>query len=443
MADTGLAARLRSVISPKPTRRPSNEPATAPTTTAPMPFTGQKRSSSELVRETGRRDPFDKPAAAAAPVLGSPTLDPIADDCLTGSPMASFLNGVRGSQSDARPTSMLERLPSQPFDSPDSTPGLGIDGTGIADPFKRARVDEPGGGLGRPAAPRLAGHGRLPSFSLSPSMDSASPASSGPSPASAGMTRAATTPTSPAGFRHHRRSSSSTIPSLVKETLDAQSSENPTDGSRTLNQYSLGEAIGKGSFGSVVAAVDSQTGVNYACKEFSKARLRRRLMNERMRANRRSGMPRSPARSPSGNSATPPLVGEEQEDSLALIRAEIAVLKRLRHPNIAGLVEVLDEPAGDSLYMILEVRGLCNLRASAAHPARLCSRDSYAHSSATAGRSSTSRGTTRGRWIRLSRNRTSGPLRVRLQLNLQANPASSRVHAPQWREPSVRVRTAV
>lgn len=36
---------------------------------------------------------------------------------------------------------------------------------------------------------------------------------------------------------------------------------------------------------------------------------------------------------------------------LDLVRGEMAVLKKLNHPNIVRLYEVLDDPSGDSLYM--------------------------------------------------------------------------------------------
>lgn len=38
-------------------------------------------------------------------------------------------------------------------------------------------------------------------------------------------------------------------------------------------------------------------------------------------------------------------------DSLYLVRGEIAIMKKLNHENVVKLVEVLDDPKGDSLYM--------------------------------------------------------------------------------------------
>lgn len=36
---------------------------------------------------------------------------------------------------------------------------------------------------------------------------------------------------------------------------------------------------------------------------------------------------------------------------LELVRGEIAILKKLDHPHVVRLYEVLDDPSGDSLYM--------------------------------------------------------------------------------------------
>jgi serine/threonine protein kinase len=40
---------------------------------------------------------------------------------------------------------------------------------------------------------------------------------------------------------------------------------------------------------------------------------------------------------------------------LYLIKEEIAIMKKLNHPNLVSLIEVLDDPEEDSLYMVLEM----------------------------------------------------------------------------------------
>lgn len=42
---------------------------------------------------------------------------------------------------------------------------------------------------------------------------------------------------------------------------------------------------------------------------------------------------------------------DEKVDALSLIRTEVAIMKKLDHPNLVKLFEVLDVPEGDSLYM--------------------------------------------------------------------------------------------
>lgn len=42
-------------------------------------------------------------------------------------------------------------------------------------------------------------------------------------------------------------------------------------------------------------------------------------------------------------------------DSLSLIKEEIAIMKKLDHHNVVSLIEVLDDPQEDSLYMVLEI----------------------------------------------------------------------------------------
>jgi [calcium/calmodulin-dependent protein kinase] kinase len=39
---------------------------------------------------------------------------------------------------------------------------------------------------------------------------------------------------------------------------------------------------------------------------------------------------------------------------LQLVQREIAILKKLRHPNVVKLVEVLDDPNDNYLYMVFE-----------------------------------------------------------------------------------------
>ncbi|PTB67412.1 calcium/calmodulin dependent protein kinase C [Trichoderma citrinoviride] len=156
-------------------------------------------------------------------------------------------------------------------------------------------------------------------------------------------------------IRQHKRTPSAHRE--IKETLDArvEFSNDETDG-RThhrINQYVIQEEIGRGSYGSVHLATD-QFGNEYAVKEFSKVRLRRRAQSMAMRQGPGASR-RMPAR---GGDLPPHLVGlrdREKSDALFYIREEIAIMKKLNHPNLAQLIEVLDDPDEDSLYMVMEM----------------------------------------------------------------------------------------
>ncbi|KAJ9152011.1 CAMKK/META protein kinase [Pleurostoma richardsiae] len=159
-------------------------------------------------------------------------------------------------------------------------------------------------------------------------------------------------------MRQHRRTPSAHRE--IKETLNARSEyTNDDDDGRshhTINQYVIKEEIGRGSYGAVHLAVD-QFGHEFAIKEFSKARLRKRAQSNILRHG-----PRRPGRFPPGAGMDPSVSdrlsdqkASEARDALFLIREEIAIMKKLDHPNLVSLIEVLDDPEEDSLYMVLEM----------------------------------------------------------------------------------------
>ena len=146
-----------------------------------------------------------------------------------------------------------------------------------------------------------------------------------------------------------------------QETLNARSeyltSQDDGTAEHRINQYVVKQEIGRGSFGAVHVAVD-QYGTEYAVKEFSKARLRKRAqshilrkpLSQRKRA--RGGLQgfNSPLHRRTGDDTT-----QEVENPLELIKEEIAIMKKLNHPNLVQLIEVLDDPSEDSLYMVMEM----------------------------------------------------------------------------------------
>ncbi|KAJ5812514.1 hypothetical protein N7474_008815 [Penicillium riverlandense] len=167
--------------------------------------------------------------------------------------------------------------------------------------------------------------------------------------------RANTTPSYDSLQRHRRRNPRTRRP--VKETLNARSeyttSQDDGTAEHRINQYVIRQEIGRGSFGAVHLAVD-QFGHEYAVKEFSKSRLRKRAQSHLLRR------PRGPRRPSAGFNS--PLHRNPSEDDAAraenplyLIKEEIAIMKKLDHPNLVSLIEVLDDPTEDSLYMVMEM----------------------------------------------------------------------------------------
>lgn len=98
-----------------------------------------------------------------------------------------------------------------------------------------------------------------------------------------------------------------------------------------------------------------------AIKEFSKSRLRKRAQSHILR------QPRSQKRVEhlaAGGDFNSPLHRHPEEYSkmkslsgqaIGLIKEEIAIMKKLNHNNLVSLIEVLDDPTEDSLYMVMEM----------------------------------------------------------------------------------------
>lgn len=91
-------------------------------------------------------------------------------------------------------------------------------------------------------------------------------------------------------------------------------------------------------------------------KQFSKSRLRKRIQSNilKQHGGLRPGCgmqaPSSAHREDMSNYDL-----AEEEDALFLIREEISVMKKLDHPSLVSLIEVLDDPGEDSLWMVLEL----------------------------------------------------------------------------------------
>ncbi|XP_017790027.1 PREDICTED: serine/threonine-protein kinase N1-like [Habropoda laboriosa] len=104
-------------------------------------------------------------------------------------------------------------------------------------------------------------------------------------------------------------------------------------GALQLNQYKLLDNIGQGSYGIVKLAYNEEDKTHYAMKILSKKKLMKKAgIFGRM----------APGKKGSAN-------------PLAKVYREIALLKKLDHPNVVKLVEVLDDPDEDNLYLVFEL----------------------------------------------------------------------------------------
>jgi len=103
-----------------------------------------------------------------------------------------------------------------------------------------------------------------------------------------------------------------------------------------LNQYKLDRVLGQGSYGMVKLAYNREDEKNYAMKILSKKKLQKKggMLFRRPLPNRN---------------------GRKPEGPLEKIYREIAILKKVDHPNVVKLVEVVDDPMEDNLYMVFEL----------------------------------------------------------------------------------------
>ncbi|KAK9830087.1 hypothetical protein WJX72_009710 [[Myrmecia] bisecta] len=101
-------------------------------------------------------------------------------------------------------------------------------------------------------------------------------------------------------------------------------------GATFVNQYIIIKTIGFGAFGKVKLCLNSQDHRLYAIKLINKATLKRNRLHR--------------------TSST----GPRPKSDVGEVMQEIAVMKRLRHPNIVRLVEVIDDPEGSKLLLVME-----------------------------------------------------------------------------------------
>lgn len=95
-------------------------------------------------------------------------------------------------------------------------------------------------------------------------------------------------------------------------------------GRKLINQYEVLEELGRGVHGKVKKARDSETGEHVAIKIIPRFSKKRRLGK---------------------------VTALSQQDKT---KREIAILKKIRHPNVVALLEIIDDPELQKIYMVLE-----------------------------------------------------------------------------------------
>lgn len=96
-------------------------------------------------------------------------------------------------------------------------------------------------------------------------------------------------------------------------------------GRKVINRYEIIDELGRGVHGKVKLARNKETGENVAIKIIPRFSKKRKL----------------------GKIST---VGNNRDKS----KREIAILKKIRHPNVVALLEVIDDPELSKIYMVLE-----------------------------------------------------------------------------------------
>ncbi|KAJ3241180.1 hypothetical protein HDU81_001576 [Chytriomyces hyalinus] len=149
----------------------------------------------------------------------------------------------------------------------------------------------------------------------------------------------------------------------VKETREAN-----VTGAMLNGQFVLGKVLGRGSYGTVHEATDTVANRTVAIKEMDAKKLRRTKALASFKPGNGTGMPMRGGgvfrgavgrRPPPGSTPpiTTPLIVPDtpKQDPIDLVRGEIAIMKKLQHPNIVRLYEVLHDPSQEIIYMVYEL----------------------------------------------------------------------------------------
>ncbi|ORY48931.1 Pkinase-domain-containing protein [Rhizoclosmatium globosum] len=145
-------------------------------------------------------------------------------------------------------------------------------------------------------------------------------------------------------------------PPLQRTTTKLVKAKDAATGIKLINNYAVVKEIGRGVHGKVKLAADTDDGSLWAIKILDK-RAKKRF--------NRFAFPHSP-HSLRNNSNTNNASSASSVNSLSnameamhnaqfeKVKREIAILKKIRHPNIVGFREVIDDPDAEKIYIVLE-----------------------------------------------------------------------------------------
>ena len=128
--------------------------------------------------------------------------------------------------------------------------------------------------------------------------------------------------------------------------------EDPSNRHRKLNQYIRGEKIGKGKHGDVYICEDEAGRRGLVCFSFFSAWRCLNNASQAVKAIRRTNprdkikLLRKNYQQSEGQDGAPVM-----SSTMNNIRKEIAIMKKCRHMHLVRLVEVIDDPRAEKIYM--------------------------------------------------------------------------------------------
>ena len=125
-----------------------------------------------------------------------------------------------------------------------------------------------------------------------------------------------------------------------------------------LNEYKLDRVLGQGSYGLVKLAYNKEENKNYVRLLHSPSRIliinfQAMKILSKKKLQKKAGLffRRPPSKKGGGGGGS----SGKPDDPLDKVYREIATLKKIDHPNVVKLVEVVNDPMEDNLYMVFEL----------------------------------------------------------------------------------------